>query len=266
METLKLDHADTGVVTLTLDRPHKKNALNSTMWKELLEVFSTFGQRDNERVLVITGSCGDFCSGADLSEGADREAAGAEPPPPRHQLDKMHDVSKVILALHQISAPVIAKVDGVAVGGGCNLALGCDLIVASERARFSEIFAQRGLSLDCGGSWLLPRLVGMHKAKELALLAEVISAQEAERIGIVNRVVPTEDLDAFVDEWAVRLAQGAPLALKMTKRMLTDALSYSLNEALDAEAMAQTVNFGADDAREAIAAFLNKREPVFQEH
>ena len=158
-----------------------------------------------------TGSCGDFCSGADLSEGADRETAGA----------------------------------------GCNLALGCDLIVASERARFSEIFAQRGLSLDCGGSWLLPRLVGMHKAKELALLAEVISAQEAERIGIVNRVVPTEDLDAFVDDWAVRLAQGAPLALKMTKCMLTDALSYSLNEALDAEAMAQTVNFGADDAREA---------------
>lgn len=119
METLKLDHADTGVVTLTLDRPHKKNAINSTMWKEL------------------------------------------------------------------------------------------------------------------------------------ALLAEVISAQEAERIGIVNRVVPTEDLDAFVDDWAVRLAQGAPLALKMTKCMLTDALSYSLNEALDAEAMAQTVNFGADDAREA---------------
>ncbi|MEE2776986.1 MAG: enoyl-CoA hydratase-related protein [Acidobacteriota bacterium] len=263
METLILDRRPSGVATLTLNRPHKKNAINSVMWTELLEVFSTFGKGDNERVLVMTGAEGDFCSGADLAEGRDR-AAEDPPPPRRHQLDRMHDVSKVILALHQISVPVIAKVDGVAVGGGCNLALGCDLIVASQRARFSEIFARRGLSLDCGGSWLLPRLVGMHKAKELALLAEVISADEAERIGIVNRVVPLEELDAFVDEWATRLAEGAPLALKMSKRMLTDAFSYSLNEALDAEAMAQTVNFGADDASEAINAFLEKRQPIFQ--
>ena len=265
METLQLEHNNNGVATLTLDRPHKKNAINGTMWNELLEVFSTFGRRDNERVLVITGACGDFCSGADLSDRPPTEAEdGHKEEAPRHQLDRMHDVSKVILALHQISVPVIAKVDGVAVGGGCNIALGCDLIVASERARFSEIFARRGLSIDCGGSWLLPRLVGIHKAKELALLADIISAQEAERIGIVNRVVATDQLDAFVDDWATRLAKGAPLALKMTKRMLTDALSYSLNEALDAEAMAQTVNFGAGDSREAIGAFLEKREPVFQ--
>ncbi len=255
METLKLDHQDNGVATLTLDRADKMNAINSVMWRELLEVFSTFGQRDNERVLVITGANGQFCSGADLSEKSDRGRG--------HQLDRMHDVSKVILALHQVSVPVIAKVDGVAVGGGCNLALGCDLIVASQRARFSEIFTRRGLSVDCGGTWLLPRLIGMHKAKELALLADVISAEEAERIGIVNRVVPVEELDACVDDWAARLAAGPPLALKMTKRMLTDAFSYSLNEALDAEAMAQAVNFGAEDAKEAIAAFLEKRQPVF---
>lgn len=254
METLQLDHQTGGVATLTLNRPEKMNAINSTMWKELLEVFSTFGQHD-ERVLVITGAKGEFCSGADLSEKSDRGRT--------HQLDRMHDVSKVILALHQISVPVIAKVDGVAVGGGCNLALGCDLIVASNRARFSEIFTKRGLSVDCGGTWLLPRLVGMHKAKELALLADVITAEQAERIGIVNRVLPVEELDAFVDDWAARLASGPPLALKMTKRMLTDTFSYSLNEALDAEAMAQAVNFDAEDAKEAIAAFLEKRQPVF---
>lgn len=255
METLIVERRDNGVVVVTFNRPAKKNAINAPMWDELLEVFSEIGESTTDRVLVLTGAGDAFCSGADLAG-----EAGAD----RHQLQRMHHFSRVGLALHAIGKPVIAKVNGVAAGAGLNLALGCDLIVASDRARFSEIFAKRGLSLDLGGSWLLPRLVGMHKAKELALLADIISAAEAERIGIVNRVVPHDELDTFVDDWADRLAAGPPLALAMTKRMLTNAFSVSLGEALDAEAMAQSVNVASKDTREAITAFLEKRTPTFQ--
>ncbi len=152
----------------------------------------------------------------------------------------------------------------MAAGVGMNLALGCDLVVASDRARFSEIFARRGLSLDGGGSWLLPRLVGLHKAKELALFADVISADEALQLGLVNRVVPVDELDALVEEWATRLAAGPPIALAMTKRMLNRAFEQSFEQALDDEARSQTVNFGTRDTVEAIAAFLQKRDPTFE--
>ena len=121
----------------------------------------------------------------------------------------MRHVGDVALALHRLPKPTIAKVRGVAVGAGCNMALGCDLVVASDNARFSEIFARRGLSIDFGGSWVLPRIVGMHRAKELALFADIIDAAEAERIGLVNRVVPDAEIDAFVDDWAARLGGRA---------------------------------------------------------
>ncbi len=143
----------------------------------------------------------------------------------------MRGVGAVAAALHRLHKPSIAKVSGVAAGAGCNLALGCDLIVASDEARFSEIFARRGLSIDFGGSWLLPRLVGLHKAKELALLADIISAEEAARIGIVNRVVPAGDLDGFVADWAQRLAAGPPIALSLTKTMLNNSFSVSFDQA-----------------------------------
>jgi len=144
------------------------------------------------------------------------------------------------------------------------MALGCDLVVASEDARFSEIFARRGLSLDFGGSWLLPRAVGLHKAKELALLAEVISAKEALDIGLVNRVVPGADLDSFVADWAARLAAGPPIALSMTKTMLNTSFEVSMDQALEDEARCQTVNFSTADLAEALKAFVDKREPHFE--
>jgi 2-(1,2-epoxy-1,2-dihydrophenyl)acetyl-CoA isomerase len=257
METLIVERNDSGIVTVTLNRPERKNAINGPMWVELLAVFQSIGKEHDDRVLILTGAGGEFCSGADLTPG---ERSTRE----RHQLDRMHDVAEVAIALHQVAIPVIAKVDGVAVGAGCNMALGADLIVASERARFSEIFARRGLSIDFGGSWLLPRLVGIHKAKELALFADILSAREAEQLGIVNRVVPTEELDGFVDDWAARLAAGPPLALKMTKRLLNDALSSGFDQALEAEGMAQTVNFATRDTREAMLAFVEKRQPRFE--
>ena len=255
METLSVDRAANGVVTLTLNRPEKKNAINSTMFGELLEVFREVNDSTTDRVLVITGAGDGFCSGADLSvRGEDK----------RNPLARLHWVGDIALALHRIQKPVIAKVNGVAAGAGMNLALGCDLIVASDTARFSEIFAKRGLSIDFGGSWLLPRLIGMHKAKELALFADIISAKEAAELGLVNRVVPAGQLDAFVADWAGRLAAGAPMALAMTKRLLTNSFAVSMDEALEAEGMAQSVNFYTDDTKEAIAAFLEKREPKFK--
>ena len=136
-------------------------------------------------------------------------------------------------------------------------------VVASDNARFSQIFARRGLSIDFGGSWVLPRHVGLHRAKELAFFADIIDAVEAERIGLVNRVVPDAELDAFVDEWATRLAAAPPIALAMTKRMLDNSMNVTLEEALDDEGVAQTVNFGTQDTAEAMAAFVGKRPPNF---
>lgn len=254
METLRLERTPNGVVTLILNRPEKKNAMNGTMFTELLTAFREVNDTTTDRVLVVTGAGDAFCSGADLGErGRD----------PRHPLQRLHWVADIALTLHRIPKPVIAKVNGVAVGAGMNLALGCDLIVASDTARFSEIFVRRGLSIDFGGSWLLPRLIGMHRAKELAFFGDVISAKEAAELGLVNRVLPAGELDAFVADWATRLAAGPPLTLSMTKRLLTNSFAMSMDEALEAEGMAQTVNAGTEDTAEAIRAFLEKRDPRF---
>jgi 2-(1,2-epoxy-1,2-dihydrophenyl)acetyl-CoA isomerase len=255
METVRVDRTANGVVTLTLNRPEKKNAINQTMFDELLQVFREVNDSTADRVLVVTGAGDAFCSGADLGErGKDT----------RHPTARLHWVADIALALHRIPKPVIAKVNGVAAGAGMNLALGCDLIVASDTARFTEIFAKRGLSIDFGGSWLLPRLIGLHRAKELAFFADIVSAKEAAEMGLVNRVVPGAQLDAFVADWADRLAAGAPIALAMTKRLLTNSFASSMDEALEAEGMAQSVNFYSEDTAEAIRAFLEKREPKFK--
>jgi enoyl-CoA hydratase/carnithine racemase len=254
LETLIVDRA-AGIVTVTLNRPRRKNAVNGRMWDELLAVFREVAACDTDRVVVLSGAGGDFCSGADL--------AGEEGDRRPHQLATMRHVGDVCLALYRLPQPTIAKVRGVAVGAGMNLALMCDLVVTDETARFSEIFARRGLTIDFGGSWLLPRRVGMHRAKELALLAEIIGAEEAERIGLVNRVVNAAELDRFVDDWARRLAAGPPIALAQTKRLLNNAVGITLEQALDEEGAAQTVNAGTADTREAMRAFLDKREPRF---
>jgi len=254
MESLILER-DSGIVTITLNRPEKKNAVTTDMWRQLADLFVEIGRNTEDRVVVITGAGDAFCSGADLTDPSALEL---------HGLVRMRLIDQAAAALHRLPKPVIAKVNGVAAGAGCNLALGCDLIVASDQARFSEIFSARGLSVDFGGSWLLPRLIGLHKAKELAFFAEVISAEETDRFGLLNRVVPADELDAFVDGWARRLAAGPPLALSSTKLMLNNAVSPSFEQALDAEAATQTVNFGSDDAAEAFRAFVEKRSPEFR--
>lgn len=253
METIEVSRSE-GVVTVTFNRPQVKNAVNARMWDELLETFREVYDRPDDRVLVLTGAEGAFCSGADLSATGEGGREG---------LRSMRYVADVILALHRMPKPTIAKVNGVAAGIGANMALGCDLIVAGETARFSEIFIRRGLSLDGGGSWILPRLIGMHKAKELAFFGDVISAQEAERIGLVNHVVPDSDLDKFVDEWTRRLVNLPPLALSMTKTMLTNSLMVSMDQALEDESRVQSFNLRTKDFAEAVRAFLQKDTPTF---
>ena len=255
METLEVVRRD-GIVTVTMNRPQRKNAANGTMWQELLATFREVADSSSDRVMVLTGAGGEFCSGADLTDGGAR-AAG------KHALASMRTISEIALTLQRMPQPTIAKVRGVAVGAGCNMALVCDLVVASTTARFSEIFARRGLSLDFGGSWVLPRRIGLHKAKELALFGDIIDAAEAERIGLVNRVLADDKLDAFVDDWARRLAAGPPIALAQTKRMLNNAMNVTLEEALDDEGAAQSVNFATKDTLEAMSAFAEKREPKF---
>jgi enoyl-CoA hydratase/carnithine racemase len=254
LETLLVDRAD-GIVTVTMNRPEKKNAANGVMWDELLVTFREIAASSDDRVVVLTGAGGAFCSGADVSGMGGRDT---------HGLANMRHISDIAMALYRLPQPTIAKVRGVATGAGMNMALLCDLIVASDTARFSEIFARRGLTIDFGGSWALPRRVGMHRAKELTLLTDIIDAAEADRIGLVNRVVPDAELDKFVDDWATRLAAGPPIALAQSKRLLNNAIGNTLEQALDEEGAAQTVNFSTKDTAEAVSAFLEKRDPTFQ--
>jgi 2-(1,2-epoxy-1,2-dihydrophenyl)acetyl-CoA isomerase len=177
----------------------------------------------------------------------------------------MRRINSVIQAFHELPQPTIARVDGVAAGVGVGLALGCDLVLASDRSRFSAIFVKRGLSLDGATSWILPRIVGMQKAKELALFGDIISAADALELGLVNRVLPGDDLDETVGEWSARLAAGPPIAMAMTKRLLNRSFEQTFEQALDDEARTQTINIAATkDTIEAISAFAEKRDPVFK--
>ena len=253
-ETLIVDEVDR-VVTITMNRPRRKNAANSVMWEELSDVVRALHSADEVRAVVLTGAGGDFCSGADVSGEETRS---------RHMLHSMRHIGDLCLSLQRLAQPTVAKVRGVAAGAGLNMALACDLVIAAEGARFSEIFARRGLVVDFGGSWLLPRLVGMHRAKELVLLADIIDAAEADRIGLVNRVVPEAELDTTVDAIAARLAAGPPIALAMSKRLLNNSFDVTLEQALDDEGLAQTVTFTTEDVAEAMSAFIDKRDPVFR--
>lgn len=249
-----------GVVTVILNRPARKNAVPAAMWDELAATFHEIADRRDDRVVVLTGAGGDFCSGADLAGDGDAPPADQD----MHSLAQMRRVGAACTAIACLPKPTIAKVSGVAVGAGLNMALACDLVVADRTARFAEIFAKRGLTIDFGGSWFLPRRIGLHRAKELALFADLIDAVEADRIGLVNRVVDDDELDRFVDDWAARLAAGPPIALAQTKRLLNESFESTLSHALDQEGAAQTINFGTSDTNEAVAAFIERRDPVFE--
>ena len=241
-------------------RAARRLAMTSQNFADFGDLCRDLDRDETVRAVVVTGAGGNFCSGADVGPQAAR-ATGAKPMVP---LRNMRRIRESALAFHELQHPTVAKVRGVAAGAGLNLALGCDLVYASDDARFSEIFARRGLSIDFGGSWLLPRRVGLHRAKELVLLTEVIDAAEADRIGLVNRILPAADLDAHVDDVVARIVAGPPLALSMSKALLDHGSQTSMSQALEAEAQAQATNFATSDVREAGLAWIEKRPAEFE--
>lgn len=254
------------IATVTIDRPHRKNACTPDMWRALGDAFREISDSD-VRVAVITGAAGDFCAGADVggsgsSGGADARGSG-ERRRRRNGVDRMRAIADTVMAVHDCTKPVVAKVDGVAVGAGLGLALAADLTWCSDRSRFSLIFARRGLSLDFGTSWLLPRRIGLHQAKRMAFTGEIVSASRAAQLGMVNEVVAVEELDDAVAEITAAIASGPPVALAISKRYLDNASSISLFAALEAETLGQAVNFGTADTAEAMQAFVEKRQPRF---
>jgi enoyl-CoA hydratase/carnithine racemase len=254
------------VTTVTIDRPGSKNGCTGDMWVSLGEIFRRVGH-SGTRVVLLTGAGGNFCAGADLSglAASDPAADGPAPDGPSTSiLDGMRVLGDVVVAVHGCPVPVVAKVDGLCVGAGLGLSLAADLTWCSDRARFSAIFAKRGLSLDFGTSWLLRQRIGAHKAKELAFTGKIVSGVEAHALGLVNAVVPADELDAAVAEVVDAIAAGPPLALSMTKREIDHAATASLAQALETEALAQSLNATTADMREALIAYVEKRAPRFE--
>lgn len=258
MTEFLIDRSDM-VATVTISYPETRNAISGGGWEELREIFDALAVDESVRCVVVSGAGEDFCSGAYMGPERDRGAEQAE----RSGLLSMRMVGQCCEALFAMPKPTIARVDGVAAGAGMNMALACDFVLASDRSRFSEIFARRGLNVDFGGSFLLPRIVGMQKAKELVLLAEVIDAARADELGLVNRVVPADELDDLVAEFAAKITAGPPMALAVSKRLLNQSFTSTLAEALDAEGLGQSLAFTTDDIAEAGAAFVEKRTPEF---
>lgn len=226
-------------------------------WEELGVVLDDF-ESSEARVLVIRGDGEDFCAGADLAPRQDGDLSLVS----AHQRMKL--VAATAQALHELTKPTIAAVDGVAVGAGMNLALGCDVVLATRRARFAEIFVRRGLTVDFGGTWLLPRAVGTQRAKELVLSGRIVEADEAHRIGLCLEVVAPEELETRAAEIAESFLGGAPLAQMFAKEGIDAAWTISFGEAVAWEGQSQSICFATDDFQEGVAAFLEKRPPTFR--
>ena len=249
-----------GIAKLSLNRPDKLNALNTQIITELYEALEECRGDPQIRCIVITGVGRGFCSGADASDlGSTSVEEGAEDFGTR-----MERYNRVIRALRDIEKPVIASVNGVAVAAGMNLALACDIRIASDRARFGEVFVKVGLSPDCGGGYLLWRLVGLGKATELMFTGDIIDAEEAQRIGLVNQVVPHEELEKTTTEFATRMAKGPTRAIGLAKKLLNRGMETDLATLLDFEAFAQYQTASSGDSKEGVKAFMEKREPDFK--
>jgi len=263
-----IEHTQEGAVrALRLFRPALLNATTCAMLVQLREAFEAAAADASVRCVVLTGAGRGFCVGQDLNDPLVRQAEAAGDDAPLKDLGHVVAQYYVPLArtVRAMPVPVIAAVNGVAAGAGANLALGCDLVVAAESANFIQAFAKIGLVPDCGGSWLLPRLVGRAKALELALLGDKLSAREAERIGLIHRCVPDAELTDTVSQLAQRLAQGSVRAMAETRKLMDAAGLLDFNTALVAEAAAQSqAGFSADYA-EGAAAFMAKRAPRFED-
>ena len=245
------------IAKITLNRPKALNSMNGELVSTLSARLADAEKDDEVRVIILTGNGKGFCAGGDLAY--------------LKQLTNVIEARKFIVEvgalvkqIQTIAKPVIAMVNGVAAGAGFNLAIACDIVYAADTARFAQSFVKVGLVPDCGGMYLLPKIVGMHKAKELMFTADLINAQTADSLGLLNKVVPAEELEAATIAFAEKLLLSAPIALGMVKQTLNGMEDMTLENWLAHEADMQTICMQTKDHQEGISAFLEKRAPEFK--
>ncbi|CAN5435288.1 enoyl-CoA hydratase-related protein [soil metagenome] len=266
-EQVRHEVDERGIAWITLARPDVKNAISPDQRDRVIALLAEASADLGVRAVVL-GATGDaFCTGADLRARRD-PAPRPEDAPARGvgEIAKMirEGAQALIAAIMDCEKPVIAKVGGTAAGIGAHIALACDLVVAADGVRFIEVFVRRGLVPDGGGAYLLPRIVGLQKAKELLFFGDDLAAADALALGLVNKVVPAGELDAAVDEWAGRLAVAPTRALALTKALVNRSLDSDRTTAFAEEATAQELNMGTVDANEGVAAFVERRTPAYR--
>ena len=252
---------ENGIATMTLNRPDKMNAFSPGMQDSMYRVVENVSRDETVRVLIITGAGRAFCSGADvkaMAEGFDRPAPQERPREPVTERISLH------VLMQKCEKPIIAAVNGAAAGGGLDLALACDIRIASDKARFAELYIRRGMIPATGGTYYLPRLVGIDKACQLIWTGDMIDAREAERIGLVTTVVPHEELENATRELAEKLAKGPPRAIQKSKRAIYQGLDMDLESTLKHVNSLVRELQQSDDHKEGARAFVEKREPVFR--
>ncbi|MFG2370976.1 enoyl-CoA hydratase/isomerase family protein [Streptomyces sp. NPDC048504] len=248
------------VAYVTLNRPEALNAITPPQRDRLITLLGETSADPSVRAVVLTGTGRGFCAGADLRGGG---SSGERVAGDVARVIRL-GAQRLIAAVLDCEKPVIAAVNGTAAGLGAHLALACDLVLAAESARFIEVFVRRGLVPDGGGAYLLPRLIGPQRAKELMFFGDAVSATDAERLGLVNRVVPDEELEKTARDWAERLATGPTRALALTKQLVNASLDSDRTTAFAAEAAAQEINMTTEDAREGVASFVERRSPEYR--
>jgi 2-(1,2-epoxy-1,2-dihydrophenyl)acetyl-CoA isomerase len=257
-----LVRVDGGLAWVTLNRPEARNAVDDAMREALFAAFARVADDPEIRAAVLTAAGETFCPGADLQSGRKDAPAPLHPGAPRALMKR--NSQRLIRTILELEKPIVAAVNGVAAGMGAHLALACDLVIMASEARFVEVFVRRGLAVDSAGAFLLSRLVGLLKAKELVLFGDDLSADEALRLGLCNKVVPRAELKAAAGAWGDRLARGPTFALGLSKRLLERAYESSLETALEEEALAQSLVARSEDVQEGMRAFAERRKPEFK--
>ena len=254
------------IAVLTLNRPERLNAISPQMTQELLSAFNDIDDDDEIRVLVITGAGRGFCAGADVGgmAGGAQRSTGATRGAEELRQTLVRGAARVIPKLQKMQKPTIAMVNGAAVGAGFDLALACDLRLGSENARFMNAFVRIGLFPGWGGTWFYPRIMGLGKALEYLYTGEFIEAEEAEKLGVLNRLVSANELEKETMALARKIADGPPLSLKLTKLQVYKGLTMDLETAMQMAAACETITLSSEDHREGVAAFREKRRASFQ--
>src|SRR6478736_674526 len=257
-----------GVATITLNRPDSANAITPDQRNTVIRLMEDASVDLNVRAVVITAVGKHFCTGADLRVSKIPENPRPEGAPERALGDVGRNIKRgaqrLVASIMDCEKPVIAAVNGTAAGIGAHIALSADLIIAADTARFIEVFARRGITPDGGGAYLLPRIIGLPKAKELIFFGDDLAAADAERIGLVNKVVARDELDAATAEWAGRLAKGPTKAISLAKFLLNRSLDSDRQTAFEEEAWAQELASRTEDFQEGVQAFIERREVAFR--